>query len=135
MLIAAESSPDTLSIRYGDGTGVFDRVPAGLSSPDDDLVSPVSADFNEDGHVDLVTFDDDQGTEHVYLGDGQRQFTRDTIAVGGEPLAVLAEDFDSDGHLDIAVADSENKKIFVLLGDGLGGFGPLIASASKLGRI
>ena len=86
-----------------------------------------TADFNGDGHLDLVTTSTDYGCDTwfpaVNLGNGDGSF--------GDPIRVASlylystpaiGDFNRDGKLDLAFADSSNGTMDVFLGNGDGTF-------------
>lgn len=85
----------------------------------------VVADFDGDGHLDLVFLDSGQRFAHLYRGGaGFRfeasegiDFTGDGFGMGG-----LAEDFDGDGHIDLLITALEGG--FICYGDGDFGFTP-----------
>src|SRR3984957_13473289 len=82
-------------------------------------------DFNGDGHMDVVTGNDDTANSvSVLLGNGNGTFAAHVdFPVGGAPVGVVVGDFNNDGKLDIAVAYGfENSKVAVLLGNGDGTF-------------
>jgi hypothetical protein len=91
-----------------------------------------SADFNGDGHADIVTTNLDDGTVSILLGDGQggfREAPGSPVPAGAAPWQVAVADLNRDGHADLAVIpyDRDVKdpaKILatVLLGDGTGRF-------------
>lgn len=88
--------------------------------------SPVSvaiADFNNDGHPDLVVANQESNTISIFLGLGDGTFpTRSDITVGKAPSAIAVGDFNSDGNMDIAVTDSGDNTVSILLGHGDGTF-------------
>src|ERR1700722_322606 len=90
-------------------------------------------DFNGDGHMDVVTGNDDTAnTVSVLLGSGNGTFaTHVDFPVGGAPVGVVVGDFNNDGKLDIAVAYGfENSKVAVLLGNGDGTFKPYVSTTA-----
>jgi hypothetical protein len=91
---------------------------------DDRLVASLaSADFNGDGHRDLVTVHRAAGTVSVMLGAGNGTYGAPVdIPAGNYPQAVAAADFDHDGMMDLAVACAGNGTVSVLLGKGDGTF-------------
>ena len=84
-----------------------------------------AGDFNGDGIADLAVTDGVLGQTLVYilLGNGDGTFqSPNTVKVGDEPFAIVAEDFNHNGYTDLAVANLVSSTISVLLGDGNGDF-------------
>jgi len=137
-----ESSPGTVSILLGDGTGSFTpaaTLPVGYSP-----FSVAVGDFNGDGVLDLAVANwcgndpncSSAGTVSVLLGDGAGHFTpaaASPISVGLNPSFVAAGDFSGDGNLDLAVANFSSNTVSVLLGDGQGNFTPAATSPIAVG--
>lgn len=94
-----------------------------------------SADFNRDGHPDIVTTNLDDDAVGVLLGDGHGNFAPapgSPVAAGGKPWQVWAGDMNGDGNADLVVipyqrdlASEAQDVATVLLGDGRGGFAPM----------
>jgi hypothetical protein len=86
------------------------------------------ADFNKDGHPDLVVANQTDGTISLLLGNGDGTFQAQTTitipmgTVAASPSGVATGDFDNDGNMDIAVTDMANNRVLVLLGNGDGTF-------------
>lgn len=85
-----------------------------------------SADFNGDGHTDLlVTI---AGTpsqpSHLYLGVGDGTFRPPLDVTAGSASSIVANDFNGDGAPDVAVLDSASGKVNVVMGNGDGTFRP-----------
>src|SRR5262249_47026095 len=92
-------------------------------------VSVAAADFDGDGNQDLAVVNEGQpnrlGTVSILLGKGDGSFRfRQTINVGGNPLAVAVGDFNGDCIPDLAVVNYNS--VSVLLGNGDGSFQPSI---------
>ena len=87
------------------------------------LVALAAADFNQDGHLDVVVADGTTGGQPrilVLLGDGVGGFGPPTILdTPGTNFAVAAADLNADGSPDIVVGGNA---ISVYIGDGAGGF-------------
>jgi FG-GAP-like repeat/FG-GAP repeat len=94
-----------------------------------------SADFNRDGHPDIVTTNLDDGTVSIFLGDGHGRFViapGSPFPAGAKPWEVALADIDGDGNTDLIVipyqrdiADPSQNIVTVLLGNGRGGFHPM----------
>lgn len=80
----------------------------------------VSADFNEDGRLDLATANSNS-TVSVLLGNTDGTFQQaQNFATGFNPLSLAVGDFNEDGELDLATADAVG--VCTLLGNGNGTF-------------
>ena len=127
------------SVLLGDGDGTFQPPVsyAGIS-----LATPVSGDFNGDGHLDFAGIlsgsGSDPGVVSALLGNGDGTFQpQATYVTGWLPEYVVTGDFNGDGRLDLAGAGSSfNSTTFtttyvvsVLLGDGDGTFQPPVSYA------
>jgi len=83
----------------------------------------ISADFNNDGDLDIATSDWYGGTASVILGNGDGTFnTAHTYNVGTDPQSICTADFNSDGFLDLATANPFSNDISLLYGLGNGQF-------------
>jgi hypothetical protein len=106
-----------VSVLLGDGSGGFTAAPGSPLAVGKYPSLPVVADFDGDGHPDLVVDSGSNGVS-VLLGDGSGGFT----AAPGSPLAVgkssflpVVADFNGDGHPDLAVAGEDSNDVSVLL--------------------
>ncbi len=89
-------------------------------------VTIAAADFNGDGHLDLVETTD--GTSlTVILGRGDGTFLPpQSVDTGSLPAFVAVGDFNEDGVMDLAVANKESGDLSILLGRGDGTFQPQV---------
>ncbi len=85
-------------------------------------VSELQVFSSSSGIRDIAVANFTDNTVSVMLGNGDGTFSRNDIAVGTEPYAVISGDFNSDGKADLAVANSGSNDITILFGDGAGGF-------------
>lgn len=102
------------------------------------------ADFNHDGHPDIVTTNLDDGTVSVLLGDGKGSLVQaagSPIPAGAKPWQISVGDIDGDGNQDLVIipyqrdisSETENS-VTVLLGNGRGSFAPMPGSPLPLGE-
>src|SRR5262245_60461989 len=83
----------------------------------------VTADFNNDGRLDLATANYYDGDMSVLLGDGGGGFgTVTNFVAGTNPVSLTVGDFNNDGHLDLATANKGSNDLSMLLGNGDGTF-------------
>jgi uncharacterized protein (TIGR03437 family) len=124
-IVTANSGDNTVTVLLGDGTGNFT---AAANSPFAVGTNPNSvavADFNGDGHPDIVTANTGGNDVTVLLGNASGGFTPapgSPFAVGLFPQSVAVGDFNGDGKPDLVTANAGNDTVRVLLGNGLGGF-------------
>jgi hypothetical protein len=99
----AQSLPDGIGVRLGDGSGGFGEV-ARIPSFTFERVFAVG-DLNDDGKPDLITEIRAPSTIIVRLGDGAGGFSSPSSSVGVEfePASPVLRDFDRDGDLDMAL--------------------------------
>ena len=98
---------DTLSLYFGVGDGTFAEPPKALRTGLRPSGAAV-ADFNGDGHLDLVaanSFDEATQGLSVFLGAGAREFSEAMrIDTEARAVAVTAADLDDDGLPDLVAA-------------------------------
>lgn len=86
-----------------------------------------TADFNDDGLIDLVTSNTGASTITLFFGNGDGTFGLGTnIWVGAGPYGVQALDVDGDGDADIAASARASSHIAILMNDGVGNFAPAV---------
>jgi hypothetical protein len=84
-----------------------------------------SADFDNDGNVDLVAQNAADASVSVYMGTVSGRFERRReFAVGSVPAAVDSADLDGDSKPDLAVANQGDGSVSILKGKGDGTFEP-----------
>ena len=83
----------------------------------------VTADFNNDGRIDLVVANPTANSVNVLLGNGNGTFqAAKTSAAGDNPLSIAVGDFNADGKLDLAAANGGTTGVSVMRGNGDGTF-------------
>ncbi len=117
--IAAANS-NNVSVLLGTGTGSFSTA---LNYTTTCAQTIETADFNTDGHADLVTTCDLTlgGYVSILLGNGTGGFGSETNFNVDHPSEVTCADFNGDGYIDLATNNSNNY-ISVLNGTGTGSF-------------
>ena len=125
-------APGYILLFAGDGTGGFgasmqgplgiEVVPAVVVPVGDDPVAIATADFNQDGKLDVVVADQSSSSVHILYGngDGTFQSTIATFSTGSTPAAIALGDFNGDSFPDVAVSLG-NGSVGVLLNNGTGG--------------
>jgi hypothetical protein len=119
-LIVVTQIDSTVSVLLGRGGGLFQpRVDHPIDSRNG-LSSPVVADVNHDGKLDLIVA---SGDASVLLGNGDGTFQAQVnFPTGGAARNVTAGDVNGDGELDLVVSNSQVDHVSVLLGRGDGTF-------------
>lgn len=102
-----------------------------------------TADFNHDGHPDIVTTNLDDNTVSILLGDGHAGFHNapgSPFPAGAKPWQLAIDHLNTDGNDDLIVipyqrdiASPSENVVTILLGDGQGGFHPMPGSPLSLG--
>jgi hypothetical protein len=126
-----------LAILLGNGNGTFQPAISHSSSCEEGA-GGLTADFNRDGNLDLVTINVGTGgcanTIAIQLGNGNGTFQPSVnYTVGSSAVEAAAGDFNGDGFLDIAVANSGSNTVSILLGNGDGTFQPAVSYATASG--
>lgn len=90
-----------------------------------------SADFNNDGNADIITYDYGPGQFSIYFGNGNGTFlppnTQTAIGMFNATNRICTADFNNDGKADLAISTSFYL-VKILLGNGNGTFGSAITS-------
>jgi hypothetical protein len=98
-----------------------DWIPCNHESHPIESAAIGSADFNNDGHLDLLNAGEPQLT--ILLGDGKGNITNFNRVPGGEqPDEFSQADLNMDGDIDIVIANHDTNYLTILLGDGRGEF-------------
>jgi hypothetical protein len=132
-----------IELLLGDGTGRLLTPGAFFPTGRRPYERLRSADFNHDGHPDIVTTNLDDNTVSILLGDGRGRFTNapgSPFSAGAKPWEIALADIDGTGNTDLVVipyqrdiAGPSQNTVTVLLGDGHGGFHPKPGPPLSLG--
>ncbi len=116
------SSADGLCVLLGNGDGTLGNFVAyGTTSI---AGQPAAADFNKDGHLDVVWPDFNTNNVNVILGKGDGTFMAPkVIKVAGGPGAAAVGDVDGDSRPDIVLSLEIANAVAVMTGNGDGTFG------------
>ena len=120
---ASSGSPSMEAVFFaGQGDGTFLAGTVAFLQRADDLAV---ADFNRDGHPDVVLAG--RSTTYVFLGSGDGRFTIQGSGISGMSRRVAVGDINGDGAPDIAAVGSNLNQtnddvVWVALNDGAGGF-------------
>lgn len=133
-----------IELLLGDGTGRLITPGRFFSTGRRPYERLRSADFNHDGHPDVVTTNLDDGTVSILLGDGGgglRNAPGSPFPAGGQPWQIAIDDLDHDGNADLVVIPYQRdisgpaqNVVTVLRGDGQGGFRPMPGTPLPLGE-
>jgi hypothetical protein len=110
-------------LNRGDGSGLFQsmlpREQIGVeASPN------CTADFDNDGHLDLCVSAATTEDVWILLGAGDGGFkSKQSVAAGDQPHGIVPLDVDGDGDLDIVGANVGSNNLALYLNDGSGHFG------------
>ena len=92
----------------------------------------VTADFNNDGLLDIAVTNKDSGSITVYYGQATGGFGgRVDIPVSGNPIGIAAADLNNDGRADIVFATGAGDSVGILLSKPAGGFAAPIYLAAE----
>ena len=129
-LAVSSAKSNSVAILLGLGTGQFQtQVTYSTGALSGGSPNPVAAaDFNGDGHLDLVFANPGDSDISVLLNNGSGVFSSTVTVnktISQSPISLAAADFDGDGNLDLATVAynaTASSSVSVLLGNGDGTF-------------
>ncbi|CAF3922686.1 unnamed protein product [Adineta steineri] len=113
-----------IGILLGEGNGAFRIILTSLIGSPSQAQSAAAADFNGDGHQDLV-IDAYKNAVNVLFGNGDGTFSAQVILSTGQfsaPAWVATGDFNGDNRPDIAIVNSNDFNVGIMLANGNGTF-------------
>jgi len=120
-LLTANSSSNSVSVRYNNGAAVFSRGQEVETNSQPSAV--VLADVNSDGTLDLLTTN--RGSRSVSVRFNNGTFfspVGQEITVGSEPISLAVNDLDGDGDADLVASNYFDGNLSVRFNDGTGFF-------------
>lgn len=131
-VVLADHNSYAVTVLLGGGNGRFEASPGSPfvaregSQPHTHGLAV--ADWNADGHADIVTANNSDGDVSLLLGDGQGKFARaprSPFPCGPSPYPIATADINGDGYPDVLIpnaahSDPPVKTLTLLLGNGRG---------------
>jgi hypothetical protein len=122
VIAGSNGGGSSMAILLGNGDGTF-QTPTNLASASSGPISPVLADLDGDGKLDIAVGNYLAGTVSIFLGNGDGTFqTPTTFTVGGFDVGIAVGDVNGDGKLDVITGGPTGAAIAVSLGNGDGTF-------------
>jgi VCBS repeat-containing protein len=128
----ANQGSGNVSIRLGNGDGIFHSPGTPEVSVGSGSTSVTVADLNRDGRPDLIVTNQNAGNVSIRLGNGDGTFHSPgtpEVGVGDHPTSATVADFNHDGKPDLAVTNQFSSNVSILLGNGDGTFHPAGSAA------
>ncbi len=126
-LVIANIAVSSISTLLGNGLGTFQAPVNFTLNPNTGPVQLTSADFNNDGKIDVATANFDAHNFSVFMGNGTGSFstiTTFTLSTNFDKAeSIVSGDVNNDSKIDIIVGLDYG--VYVLLGDGAGSFSAL----------
>ena len=126
-LAVVDDFSDEITLLWGEGNGSFTKGNTLKDVRLANLKSITFGDFDRDGNPDLAAVAADSGNVGIFLGNGQRDFTRRWLfPTGPEPHAVRCADLNKDGKDDLIIARKQGLALLFGWGAGSQAFHPAV---------
>lgn len=116
----SDGASPNIAILLGNGDGTF-GTPIITSTGGGSLQWLATADFNKDGHLDLIATDSTNGDVAIFLGNGDGTFKAPIVLARKFANVAAVGDFNNDGNPDFVVTSGDGFA-YVYLGNGNGTF-------------
>jgi len=122
----ADGPTGTISVFMNNGDGTF-AAAVNYTNLDSQPWAITSADFNNDGYMDIAVATSNDCYLYVFLNNGDGTFALPTSClIGMEPGNMVAADVDGDGFPDLAIPCYSNHTVAVFKNNGHGTFGTAV---------
>jgi hypothetical protein len=118
-IITPANNRNSVSVLKGNGKGTFTFADGSPYEIGDNPFFVTAADFNDDGHSDIMATNFDSGTVSILPGNEGNAFAHSNIKsfkTGLKPVYIAAGDLNMDGVTDAVCANYESNDISILIG-------------------
>lgn len=119
-IITPANNRNSITVLTGDGKGNFSPAKYSPVAIGNNPFFVTTADFNNDGSIDIAAGDFDTGMLTVLKGNKENDFSRaesKTFSIGQKPVCMATGDLNNDGITDLACVNYNSNDISILLGD------------------
>ena len=113
-LAVVSTASDRIEVFTQSADGSFPAKASFSATLEGTPAAVVVADWNGDGHADLLVADSTSGKVVCYVADGQGGFpNKITVTTLADVSSIAVADFDQDGAIDVASASSQTPDVFI----------------------
>lgn len=114
-----------LLVLLGNGDGTFVDKPMRYVGRGDPFSDVATADFNDDGHLDIIVTIAKENAFYILLGDGTGNFPiriKTDTGINSYPTSIATADFNRDGYEEVVVLNVYARQVGIYFGHGNGSF-------------